>query len=59
MDIEKLLRAAKNSLDTAMEVYAVADDRDNPYIAFQIGAAWAYIDAAMGVEDEDGLRQAD
>ena len=52
MDIEKLLRAAKNSLDTAMEVYAVADDRDNPHIAFQIGAAWAYIDAAMGVEGE-------
>ena len=59
MDIEKLLRAAKNSLDNAMEVFAVADDRNNPYIAFHIGVAWAYIDAAMGGEDEDGLRQTD
>lgn len=53
MDIEKLLRAAKDALDGAMEFYGVADDYDNPYIAFQIGAAWAYINAAMGLEEED------
>ena len=49
MDIEKLLRAAKDAIDGAMEFYGVADDHDNPYIAFQIGAAWAYINAAMGL----------
>ena len=53
MDIEKLLRAAKDALDGAMEFYGVADYHDNPYIAFQIGAAWAYINVAMGLEGED------
>lgn len=50
---EKLLRAAKDALDGAMEFYGIADDRDNPYIAFQIGAAWAYINVAIGLEDEE------
>ena len=52
-DVEKLLRAAKDALDSAMELYGVADDHDNPYIAFQIGVAWAYINEAMGLEGED------
>lgn len=60
MDIEKLLCAAKDALDGAMEIYGVTDDHDNPYIAFNIGVAWAYINAAMGMEDkEDGHREAD
>ena len=59
-DVEKLLRAAKDALDGAMEFYGVANDHDNPYIAFQIGAAWAYINVAMGLEgDADGHREAD
>ena len=53
MDNEKLLRAAKDALYGAMEFYGVADDHDNPYIAFQIGVAWAYINAAMELEGED------
>ena len=53
MENDKLLRAAKDALDGAMEFYGVADDHDNPYIAFQIGVAWAYINAAMGLEGED------
>ena len=53
MENDKLLRAAKDALDGAMEFYGIADDRDNPYIAFYIGAAWAYINAAMGLEDEN------
>lgn len=56
MDIEKLLRAAKDAIDCAMEFYGVADDHDNPYIAFQLGAAWAYINAAMGMEGEQDER---
>ena len=52
MENDKLLRAAKDALDGAVEFYGVADDHDNPYIAFQIGAAWAYINAAMGLEGE-------
>ena len=53
MDIEKLLRAAKDALDSAMEFYGVGDDHESPYIAFQIGVAWAYINEAMGLEGED------
>ena len=53
MENDKLLSAAKDALDDAMEFYGIADDRDNPYIAFYIGAAWAYINAAMGLEDEN------
>ena len=53
MENDKLLRAAKDVLDGAMEFYGVADDRDNPYIAFHIGAAWAYINTVMGLDDEN------
>ena len=56
MDVEKLLRAAKDALDDAMEFYGVADGHDNPYIAFQIGVAWAYINAVMGLKGEDDGR---
>lgn len=56
MDIEKLLRAAKDALDVSMEFYSVANDQGNPNIAFQIGAAWAYINAAMGMEGEQDER---
>lgn len=54
MNNEKLLRAAKDVLEGAMEFYGVADDHDNPYIAFNIGVAWAYLDIAMGLEEGDG-----
>ena len=60
MDIEKLLRAAKDALDSAMEFYGTADEHDNSYIAFYMGAAWAYINAALGLEDKgDELRPTD
>lgn len=54
MNKQKIIEAAQNSIDSAMEMHTVnGQDPLDPWVPFYLGKAWAYLDVALGGEKED------
>ena len=53
MNKQEIIEAAQNSIDSAMEMRtANGDDPNDPWVAFYLGKAWAYLDVALGGEKD-------
>ena len=52
MTKQKIIEAARESLDNAMDMHTVnGDDPHDPWLPFYFGKAWAYLDVALGGEN--------